>query len=83
MACDPNKIIAHNSKIGFVSGEKGDPLNKTYFYKKNNPTARIEISNEHVSFLEPKVYQEYIYMFFLKNVDDKETKKYSKIISKQ
>ena len=71
--CDTNKIIAHYCKIGFISGEKGNPLNKTYFYKKNNLSARIEISNEHVSFLEPKIYQEYVYMFFLKDGNDKET----------
>ena len=69
--CDANKLIQHCTKIGFISGEKKDnPLNKTYFYKKHNPSEKIKISNEHVSFLEPKIYQEYIYMFFLKDKND-------------
>lgn len=66
---DKTKMFCCVSKIGFVSGSKDNPLNKTYFYKKNDPNTRIKVSNEHISFLVPKIYQEYIYMFFLKNND--------------
>lgn len=67
---DPNKIIVYKSKIGFVSGSKDNPLNHTFYYNKYNSNIFAKESSEHVSFLVPKIYQEYIYMIFLKNKSD-------------
>ena len=71
---DKNKIIFYKSKIGFVSGSKDNPMDETYFYKKYNISQCFKITDEHISLLVPKIYQEYIYMFFLKDKRDHETK---------
>lgn len=72
---DKDKIICYKSKIGFVSGSKGNPMDETFFYKKDDNSKCFRITDEHISLLVPKIYQEYIYMFFLKDKRDIETKK--------
>ncbi|ARF12609.1 HD phosphohydrolase [Klosneuvirus KNV1] len=80
---DKEKCIGSKVKIGTVSGSKDNPLNKTYFYKKTNPSVCMKVSNEHVSFLESRVYQEYIYMFFTKdNTSDESIEKFKEFVNK-
>ena len=80
---DKEKCIGYKTKIGTVSGPKENPLNKIYFYKKTNPTICMKVSNEHVSFLESRVYQEYIYMFFTKdNSSDESIEKFKEFVNK-
>ncbi len=70
---DSNKLIIHKLKIGFVSGKKNNPLNNVYYYNKKNSNICSKEYIEHISFLVPKIYQEYIYMFFLKDMSDIDT----------
>ena len=64
---DPNNILVHQIKIGFVSGKKDNPLSNTYFYKKKIPNKSFKITKEQISYLIPNIYQEYIYVVFIKN----------------
>jgi HD superfamily phosphohydrolase len=67
---DSNDIILHKSKIGFVSGKKSNPFDKLYFYNNKNPDICKKIMKEEISCLIPDTYQEYIYMFFVKDLDN-------------
>lgn len=69
---DSNKLVIYKMKIGFVSGKKNNPLDNVYYYKKNSDICSKEYI-EHISFLVPKIYQEYVYMFFLKDIEDSDT----------
>ncbi len=67
---DPNSIILYKSKIGFVSGSKNNPFDELYFYNNKNPNVCLKIQKEKVTFLISDTYQEYIYMFFVKDGKD-------------
>jgi HD superfamily phosphohydrolase len=69
---DPNHIIIHKSKIGFVSGSKSNPFEELYFYNNKSPNVCLKVQKEKVTFLISDTYQEYIYMFFVKDSSDKE-----------
>jgi len=69
---NPNEIIFHKSKIGFVSGKKSNPFDELYFYNNKNPDVCHKITKEKVTFLISDTYQEYIYMFFVKDPDNQE-----------
>lgn len=81
---DLNNIIIYVSKIGFVSGAKKNPLNQIYFYnKKKSPMVNelcSKVDRLHMSFDVPKLYQEHIYMFFLKNREDANKEESLKIV---
>lgn len=64
---NPDDIILHKSKIGFVSGSKANPFDELYFYNNKNPNKCIKVQKEKVTFLISDTYQEYIYMFFVKD----------------
>lgn len=70
---DTEKIIVYKSKIGFVSGSKKNPLNEIYLYDKNIPESCSKIDKINMSFEIPKLYQEHIYMFFLRDKYDADT----------
>jgi len=70
---DPKKLIIFKSKIGFISGSKDNPLNHVYYYNKLNSDICGIDSNEYISFIVPKIYQEYIYVFLLKDENDNES----------
>jgi HD superfamily phosphohydrolase len=69
---NPDEIILHKSKIGFVSGKKSNPFDELYFYNNKEPNVCNKIKKEKVTFLISNTYQEYIYMFYVKNPNDKE-----------
>jgi HD superfamily phosphohydrolase len=70
---DPRKIIIHKTKIGFVSGNKENPLDNLYFYNHRNPDVCFNLKKEQLSILLPDEYQEHLYMVYVKDKDDKET----------
>lgn len=70
---DPSKIIIHKTKIGFVSGNKENPLDNLYFYNHRNPDVCLNIKREQLSILLPDEYQEHLYMIYVKDKDDKQT----------
>lgn len=73
-----HNVIFYQTKIGFVSGSKENPLDNVYFYShKDNPEVCYKITKDishNSSHLISDIYQEYITMFFLKDKNDLETK---------
>ena len=69
---DVNDVVLHKSKIGFVSGSKGNPFDELYFYNNKHPNVCLKIKKEKVTFLISDTYQEYIYMFFVKDNKNQE-----------
>jgi len=64
-------IYIHSAKIGYVSGKKANPIDNLYFYNKHNILAN-KILKYQKSILLPDRYQEYIFMFYLKNKNNKD-----------
>ena len=63
------RILVHQSKIGYVSGDKDNPLDHIYFYNRKNLIDRVpikmeKIAKEKVSRLISDTYQEHYIMFF-------------------
>lgn len=63
---EKENIIIHKSKIGFVSGNKKNPLDSIYFYDRKERDIKFLIEQKDVSYLVPQDYQENILMVFLK-----------------
>lgn len=85
---DDNHII-YRSKVGFVSGDKSNPLDRIYVYKtkeqfihKHNAKAH-RINRTDISHITPDIYQEYITMVFRRDRDQdgilSDKKKFQKI----
>jgi HD superfamily phosphohydrolase len=70
-----DNYIIYRSKIGFVSGNKSNPLNKIYVYKTKelfDDGSEIKahlIDKSEISHIIPEIYQEYITMVFRKDRD--------------
>ena len=56
--------IIHYNKIGFVSGNKKNPLEDIYFYDKSNKKKNFTINSEDISTFIPDIHQEHLVMFF-------------------
>ena len=69
---DFSKIMVHKTKIGFVSGEKNNPFDNLFFFKNKVPNKCFKIRKEQISYLIPNIYQEFLYMFFIDNYNDKD-----------
>jgi hypothetical protein len=78
-----NDIIKYESVIGFISGNKNNPLDSVYLYKSKNPYNDLEIlTNTDSARLLPNKYQEKLLMIFYKdkhniNILDKLNKIYN------
>ena len=70
----PESFLIFNSKIGFVSGNKTNPLNSIYFYNRKqykiDQTYHGTIKKERVSAFLPDTYQEHLIMLFAKSSSD-------------
>ena len=69
---DKNNLVIFQRKIGFVSGNKPNPLDSIYVYKTKNPNeiyGKLNISKSKMNILElmPNGYQEYLLMIYYKN----------------
>lgn len=66
-----NSIIIFKTKIGFVSGNKKNPLENIYTYSTGlfdcNKLQTNKISIHDISLITPKIYQEYITMIYSKS----------------
>ncbi len=65
--------FVHKCKVGFVSGNKSNPLDMIYVYKtkdiaNDNNVAHLINKNE-ISCIMPDIYQEYVMMVFRKDRD--------------
>lgn len=75
------EIIIYNCKMGYVSGNKGNPLSKIYVYSNKDKLERELINFKKISQLTPASYQEHITYIYYKNKDDvKSIKKLKKIL---
>lgn len=73
-----NEYIIVNSKVGFVSGNKPNPLDNIYVYKTKDCYDNVKIhkmSRHDISMIIPEKYQEYITLVYRKN------KSYTEIIN--
>jgi hypothetical protein len=71
---DPNLII-YQTKVGFVSGNKSNPLDDIYVYKTKDSGKSVKIeatkkNKEDITAMMPSTYQEHVTMVFYKNKYD-------------
>jgi HD superfamily phosphohydrolase len=66
VSLNDKKIIVFETKLGFVSGDKLNPLDSIYVYntKNTNNIISIKKNKNNITALIPEVYQEYIQMIF-------------------
>lgn len=64
-------LLIFNTKIGYVSGNKKNPLKHLYGFN-NSSDEKIKINTKNISYLIPKVYQEYVTYIFYKKINDKQ-----------
>ena len=71
--CKIDDLIISKHKIGFVSGNKPNPLNNVYLYHSKNPYDNLTIlTNSETIKLIPEIYQEILILIFYKykkNID--------------
>lgn len=66
-------IYIHSAKIGYVSGKKENPLDNLYFYNKHDQhMVANKILKHQKSLLLSDKYQEYIFIFYIKNKNNKD-----------
>ncbi|ARF09302.1 HD phosphohydrolase [Catovirus CTV1] len=75
-----DKIIIFQTKIGFVSGDKKNPLQNIYTIKpslfcSNHNESNTKISIDEISLITPKTYQEYITMIYSKENNENDITK--------
>lgn len=68
---DKENILCYQNKIGFVSGDKPNPLDSVLFYKTKNVSTVYKKNKEDISLLLPQQYQEYIITFYYKDKNNK------------
>nr|QBK88849.1 MAG: uncharacterized protein LCMiAC01_05310 [Mimivirus LCMiAC01] len=78
---DQNDIFIHYNKIGYVSGEKKNPLKNIYFYDNDAPEISYKIKD--ISYLLSKKYQEYLCMIFVKDRTNKQLVEKMRIVCKK
>jgi HD superfamily phosphohydrolase len=73
---DRDKILFFQNKIGFVSGNKPNPLDSIYVYKTKYSNVSTKLiahkkNKEEITLLMPKIYQEYIITIYYKDKHNK------------
>ena len=68
---DKDNILVFQNKVGFVSGNKPNPLDSIYLYKtknvnKSNKLTWYKKNKEEISLIIPNLYQEYIIIIYYK-----------------
>lgn len=67
-----DKICVVKKKIGYVGGDK-HPFDDLYFFKDKDCSHCYKIDKSKISFMISDKMNEYFYMFFVKDVNDKES----------
>lgn len=62
-----DEVIVHNSKMGYVSGSKKNPLDSLYFYDSKTPDESMNPPKEELTRFISDTYQEYVCMIFIKD----------------
>jgi HD superfamily phosphohydrolase len=57
----------HQHTIGFVSGNKSNPLENIWFYANSNPDVKYKLNPQDAGFIVPKQYQETIMRVYIEN----------------
>ena len=57
----------HQHTIGFVSGNKSNPLENIWFYANSNPDMKYKLNPQDAGFIVPKQYQETIMRVYIEN----------------
>ena len=57
----------HQHTIGFVSGNKSNPLENIWFYANSNPDIKYKLNPQDAGFIVPKQYQETIMRVYIEN----------------
>jgi HD superfamily phosphohydrolase len=63
----------HRHTIGFVSGNKSNPLENIWFYANSNPTIKYKLPPQEAGFIVPKQYQETIMRVYIENKEQWDT----------
>ena len=61
---DKDKYEIYQTKIGYVSGNKENPLDNIYFYNTKDIQKSYKINKNDISKLIPNTHQEYILMIY-------------------
>jgi HD superfamily phosphohydrolase len=81
---DSEKYHVIKRKIGYVSGDKQNPLDRIYIYKTkdivNNNLTAIRINKNDISYVMPETFQEYITLIYRKDNDIEAIKDDKKIL---
>lgn len=76
--CNPHDLLVYQSRVGYVSGSKPNPLDNIMIYKTKDLHCGIDtlkptkFTSDKFSRLTPAVHQEYITMIFYKHKNDYE-----------
>lgn len=75
MTGNDSNLVIYQSKVGFVSGNKTNPLDNVYVYKTKDTGKYLKIeaikkNKEDITALMPKTHQEHVIMVFYKNKSD-------------
>jgi len=62
----PNDILMFETKLGYISGNKKNPLNNIYLYEKDNNMKKLRLSLQDVASLTDGAFQEYNVFYFCK-----------------
>ena len=63
----------HQHTIGFVSGNKSNPLENIWFYANSNPNIKYKLNPQDAGFIVPKQYQETIMRVYIENKEHWDT----------
>ena len=64
-----NDIIISSVKIGYISGDKDNPLDNIYLYDKKNSSKCFQIKKENITNFLPESYQETCVKIFCTNIN--------------
>lgn len=65
---DVNNVLIHQAKLGYVSGDRKNPLDSIFFYNRKYPEKScFTMDNEDTTYLVNECYQEYVTMIFSKS----------------
>jgi len=67
---NPEDVIIHQSKMGFVSGTKENPIDNLCFYNSKNPESKFKIKKEKMTYMISDNYQENVLMVFIRDRSD-------------
>jgi HD superfamily phosphohydrolase len=70
-----DEIIIYETKLGYIGGNKKNPLNSIYLYCKKDPEKKFKLKIEDIASLTKGAFQEYNIYYFCKNLEKAELAK--------